>query len=54
MSEASVMGNGNGHLLNLMDPESKTLLVTQKSGNGLTSLINRQIMQGIKNVMCFS
>lgn len=41
------MGNGTGHLLNnMIDPEGKTLLITQKSGNGLTSLINRQIIQG--------
>lgn len=42
------MGNANGHLLNMMDPESKSLIVTQKGGNsaGLTSLINRQIIQG--------
>lgn len=42
------MGNANGHLLNMMDPESKSLIVTQKGGNsaGLTSLINRQLIQG--------
>lgn len=43
------MGNGTGHniLNNMIDPEGKTMLVTQKSGNGgLTSLINRQIIQG--------
>lgn len=49
VSETSAMGNGTGHLLNnVIDTEGKTLLVTQKSGNGgLTSLINRQIIQGI-------
>lgn len=47
VSESSAMGNGTGHLLNnVIDPEGKTVLVTQKSGNGLTSLINRQIIQG--------